>query len=108
MPRYRQGEVVWAELPQPAGRRPVLILTRDDALAHLNNVTVAPLTRTIRHIKSEVVLSPAQGVPSVCAVSLDNLMTIGKSSLGKSIAQLDADLMRQVFDAIRHAFAMPA
>ncbi len=48
MSEAEQGEVWWADLPQPVGRRPVLVLTRSDAIPVLANVTVAPLTRSIR------------------------------------------------------------
>ncbi|HUU82706.1 MAG TPA: type II toxin-antitoxin system PemK/MazF family toxin [Phycisphaerae bacterium] len=107
MPDLHQGEIWWADLPAPAGRRPVLVLTRTDAVGHMTNVTVAPLTRTIRGIDSEVVLSPDQGVPTVCAVSLDNIMTVRKTVLSRRIVALPADTMTEVFDAVRFVFAMP-
>lgn len=103
----RQGDIWWAELPQPVGRRPVLILTRTDIVSRLSNVTVAPLTRVIRSIPSEVPLSPAEGVPTLCAVSLDNILTIRKLTLDRRIVRLGDDTMRAVFEAIRYAFATP-
>lgn len=108
MPEPLQGEIWWADLPQPAGRRPVLILTRSDAIPQLSNITIAPLTRTIRDIDSEVILSPAHGVPSLCAISLENILTIQKRTLDKRVLRLDNDSMTAVFSAIRYAFAMPA
>ncbi len=107
MAEAQQGEIWWANLPAPAGRRPVLVLTRSNAIPHLTNVTVAPLTRTTRAIRSEVALSPADGVPTDCAVSLDNILTIPKSPLARRIVQLPAVRMSQVFSAIRFALAMP-
>ena len=107
MVSIRQGEIWWANLPAPAGRRPVLVLTRTDAVGHMTNVTVAPLTRTIRGIDSEVMLSPDHGLPSVCAVSLDNIMTIRKAMLDRRIVTLPADTMTEVFGAVRFVFAMP-
>jgi mRNA interferase MazF len=107
MAKVRQAEIWWADLPPPAGRRPVLILTRSDALEYVSNVTVAPLTRMVRHVDSEVVLSPDQGLPSVCAVSLDNILTIRKELLDRRLARLGTDTMLEVFDALRFAFAMP-
>ena len=107
MAKIGQGEIWWANLPAPAGRRPVLILTRSDAIAHMNNITVAPLTRNVRDIDSEVVLSPSHGVPTVCAVSLDNILTIVKTVLDRRVVTLSADTMKQVFEAIRFVFAMP-
>src|SRR3712207_990434 len=72
MPVKAQGQVWWANLPDPLGWRPVLILTRTDALPRLLYATVAPLSRTIRGIDSEVVLEPDDGVPTRSAVTLDN------------------------------------
>ncbi len=106
MPRIQQGEVWWANLPAPAGRRPVLSLTRSDAIAHMTRVTVAPLTRTIREIDSEVILSPAHGVPTLCAASLDNIQTIDKALLDRRIAVLPSDTMEEVFETIRFVFDM--
>ena len=106
MAKLRQGEIWWANLPAPAGRRPVLLLTRTDAVEHMANVTVAPLTRTIRDIESEVVLSTQHGVPSLCAISLDNIVTIPKKMLDRRIVALVREAMEGVFDAVRFVFAM--
>lgn len=106
MAKVKQGELWWANLPPPARRRPVLILTRTDAVAHMTNVTIAPLTRTIRGIDSEVVLSPDQGVPTLCAISVDNILTIPKTMLDRRIVALEADTMTEVFKAVRFVFAM--
>jgi mRNA interferase MazF len=103
----RQGEVWWANLPPPIGRRPVLILTRSDAIPRLSNVTIAPLTRTIRNIPTEVILSPEDGVPTLCAISLDNIVTVRKTSLDTRIVALDVSILHEVFEALRIAFAMP-
>ena len=101
-----QGEIWWADLPAPSGRRPILILTRSDAIPLLTNVTVAPLTRTVRGIPAEVALSVTDGVPTDCAVSLENILTVPQELLARRIAQLSEHKMRAVFDAIRHVFAM--
>ncbi len=107
MAKVRQGEIWWANLPPPAGRRPILILTRSDAIGHLSNATVAPLTRTMRGIDSEVVLLPDVGVPTLCAISLDNILTIPKALLDRRIVTLPVNTMAEVFSAIRFVFAMP-
>lgn len=103
----KQGEIWWADLPIPVGRRPVLILTRSVALPHLTNVTVAPLTRTVRHIKAEAVISPADGVPELSAANMDNLLTIPKHRLDRRITTVSAETMADVHRAIRHVFALP-
>lgn len=107
MPRLQQGSIVWAQLPPPFGRRPVLILTRDAAVGKLNALTIAPITRTIRNIPSELVLEPADGLPTVCAASMDNIFTIPRAVLAGAIANLPRSRMFQVFAAIKAAFDMP-
>ena len=103
----RRGEIWWADMLD-AGRRPVLLLTCEDALPHLSNVTVAPITRTVRGIKSEVELSPGKNhVPTRCAVSLDNLQTIPQVALESSITSLDSDTMNAVVEAIHYALDLP-
>ncbi len=107
MPEARQGEIWWAVLPGPAARRPVLVLTRSPAIPALSNVTVAPLTRRSRGIPAEVELSPSDGVPTSCVVSLENILTVQKTVLDRAIATLDGSRMNSVFAAIRYVFAMP-
>jgi mRNA interferase MazF len=77
----RRGEVHWADLGPPAGRRPVLILTRDAAIPVLSAVVVAPLTRTVRGIRSEVPLGPGEGLPDECVANCDSLLTVPKAVL---------------------------
>ena len=103
-----QAEIWWAQLPHPAGRRPVLVLTRSSVIGQRTSVTVAPLTRSIRHIQSEVILSPADGVPTACVVSLDNIGTFPKRMLEKRLVALPPAKMQEIFAAIRFAFAMPS
>jgi len=75
--RIRQSDVWWANLPEPLGWRPVLVLTRDSAIERLHWVTVAPLTRTIRGVESEVILEPdTDRVADRCAVTLDSFATV--------------------------------
>jgi mRNA interferase MazF len=50
----RQVEVWWANLLEPAGRRPVLLLTRNNAYGYLGKFIVAEVTTTIRSISVEV------------------------------------------------------
>ncbi|MGC8640756.1 MAG: type II toxin-antitoxin system PemK/MazF family toxin [Isosphaeraceae bacterium] len=102
-----QGQIWWANLPDPLGWRPVLILTRSDALTTLHYATVAPLTRTIRGIDTKVVLEPEDGVPSRCAVTLDNIATIDQDLLVRHLATLSAERMNEVWEAIHVAFDVP-
>jgi len=97
-----RGEVVWLEL-EHEGRRPVVVLTRDQALPRLRNVVVALVTRTIRGIDTEVQLGPADGMPVECAVSLDNLRTVPQTLLTESITQLGSERMDAVYRALARA-----
>jgi mRNA interferase MazF len=102
-----QGEIWWADLDRPIGTRPVLVLTRSSAIPVLTNVTVAPITRSRRGIPSELSLEPADGVPTPCAVSFENMLTVPKRALRRWIASLSAEHMRLAFVAIRYVFDMP-
>jgi mRNA interferase MazF len=107
VPDAQQSEIWWADLPRPAGRRPVLVLTRSAAIRSLSNVTIAPLTRTVRGIPAEVPLGPEDGVPTACAISLENILTVPKVMLRSRIAVLATGKMGLVFAAIRYVFAIP-
>ena len=96
----RRGEVRWAELPSPIGRRPVLLLSRDAAYSVRTSVTVAMITRTIRNIPVEVLLGQSDGMPTKCVVNLDDILTIPKSRLTERITQLSPDKMTAVAKAI--------
>lgn len=74
----RRGEIFWADLGPPAGRRPVIVLTRNAAIPVLTAVVVAPLTRTIRDIASEIRLGPQEGLPEECVAACDNIATLAK------------------------------
>ena len=69
----RRGEIRWYTFETPGRKRPILILTRDSILDVLGEVTIAPSTSTIRHIPSEVILTPEDGMPKTCAINLDHL-----------------------------------
>ena len=96
----RRGEVWWAELPPPIGRRPVLLLSRDAAYSVRTSVTVAVITRTIRNIPVEVLLGQEDGMPIECVVNLDNILTMPKSRLTERITTLSAEKMTAVVKAI--------
>jgi len=96
----RRGEVWWAELPPPIGRRPVLLLSRDAAYSVRTSVTVAVITRTIRNIPVEVLLGQEDGMPIECVVNLDNILTMPKSRLTERITTLSAEKMTAVVKTI--------
>lgn len=74
-----RGEVWWADLPPPVGRRPVLLLTRSAAVSARNQIVVAQVTRTIHNLPCEVPLGRSDGMPRECVVNLDVLITVPKS-----------------------------
>ena len=74
-----QGDIWWAEAEDR--RRPVLVVTRDEAIPVLTRILVAPVTRSVRGIPSELPLEPDDGLPHSCAASFDNLQPIRKSFL---------------------------
>ena len=92
----KRGEVRWYVFSRPDKRRPVLILTRDSALEFLGEVTVAPITTTIRDIPSEALLTKADGVSRDCAVNFDHLQTVSKGKIGSLIATLSPGKMQQM------------
>jgi mRNA interferase MazF len=56
--------------------RPVLVLTREIVRPHLLNVSVAPITSTVRGLSTEVPLGAANGLDHACVISCDNITTI--------------------------------
>lgn len=75
----RQGEIWWAETEEK--RRPILVVTRSEAVDVLTGVVVAPVSRTLRDIPTEIRLGPDEGLPVDCAASFDNLQRIRRSAL---------------------------
>jgi mRNA interferase MazF len=98
-----QGDVYWYTFREPDKRRPVLILTRNSAIAFLTSLTIAPITTTIRGIPTEVVLTEADGLFATCAVNADNLQTVPKAKFGGFITHLKPEHMREVRKAIQFA-----
>ena len=99
----RRGEVWWAHLPPPSGRRPVVLLSREAAYRVRSAVTVAPVTTTIREIPVEVVLDEGDGLPRRCVVNLDDVTTIPKDLLQTRLAVLSREKLLAIETAIRFA-----
>lgn len=99
-----RGDIIWADLGLPAGRRPVCVLTRNAAIAVLNAITCGPITRTIRGIRSEVEVGPAHGLPDQSVISCDNLITIPATLLeSEAVGHLDLDTRVRLDRALRYA-----
>lgn len=102
----RRGDVWWAELPAPAGRRPVLLLSRSEAYAVRELVVVAPLTTRIRRIPTEVPLGRAEGLPRRCVANLDTVTTIPKRTLSTRVSTLSPAKVAEVDRALRFALGL--
>ena len=101
----KQFEIWWANLPEPAGRRPVLLLSRDDAYQYLNKFIVAEITTTMREIPVEVKLGRREGLPSSCVANFDNIRTVAKPSLLSRAGVLPTTRRRDVKRAFGYALA---
>jgi mRNA interferase MazF len=102
----RRGEVWWADLDPPVGRRPVVLLSRDEAYGVRNQATVAFVTNRIRDIPVEVLLGPEDGLPQPCVVNLDNINTIRLDRLRDLIGPLSRQKVESIDAAIRFALGM--
>jgi mRNA interferase MazF len=90
---WQRGDVCWCDLEK---ERPVVIITRNELIPHLQNLTVAPLTTRVRGIASQVTLETFDGVLERCAITLDNLQTVPKQSLGAFITDLNQTRLREM------------
>jgi mRNA interferase MazF len=99
----RRGESRWYRFAAPDKRRPVLVLTRDPAIEYLGEVTVAPITSTVRDVPSEVPLTPDDGMPRACAINLHHVQTVAKGRLGPLVTTLGPSRMREVRAALLFA-----
>lgn len=98
-----RGEVRWYKFPDPDKRRPIVVLTRDSALEFLGEVTVAPVTSTIRGIPTEVILGRSEGMPRDGAVNLDHLQTVSRGRIGGLITKLSSEKLEELRAALLFA-----
>ena len=99
-----RGDVCYFSYPEPDKRRPVVVLTRTDAIEFLNDVTVAPLTTAIRDNETSVWLDESDGLREACSINLDRIQTVPKGRLGRPFAHLSAEKMSEIREAIMFAF----
>jgi mRNA interferase MazF len=99
----KRGEVRWYKFKKPNKKRPVVILTRNSAIEFLGEVTVAPVTSTIRDIPSEVLLSEEDGMKHDCAINLDHIQTVSKGKIGALISELSSTKLNQLRQALNFA-----
>ncbi|MBU2515538.1 type II toxin-antitoxin system PemK/MazF family toxin [bacterium] len=100
----KRGEIRWYKFKSPDKKRPVLIITRNSVLDYLGEVTIVPITSTIRNIPSEVALLQSDGMLKECAINCDHIQTVSKVKIGALITTLDQAKLQLVKQAI--AFAL--
>jgi mRNA interferase MazF len=103
----RQYEIRWANLPEPIGRRPVVLLTRTSAYSYLNKVIIAEVTSTIRGISVEVSLGSKEGVRRPSVINLDNVHVVAKDLLGDRIGALSTSREHEFKRALGYALDWP-
>ena len=95
---------MWADLGAPAGRRPVCVVTRDAAIEVLSAVTCAPITRTIRGIRSEIAVGTDEGLPDASVITCDNIVTLPKTMLTEDpVGRLGLEKRAALDRALRYA-----
>jgi mRNA interferase MazF len=98
-----RGEIRWYKFRSPDKKRPVVILSRNSILEYLGEVTIAPITSTVRDIPSEFLLSKHDGMPKDCAINLDHIQTVPKVKIGSLIATLPPKKLEQLREAVLFA-----
>lgn len=96
----RQGDIWWGELEEE-GRRPFLVVTRSQVAGRLRRVSVAPVTRTVRGIPTEVRLGPDEGLREECVAAFDNLQPIPTWGLTERVGRLDPARRAELYSALR-------
>jgi mRNA interferase MazF len=102
----RRGELWWAALPEPIGRRPVLLLSRDPSYHVRARVTVVPVTTRVRGLPVEIALGREDGLSRPCVANTDEITTIAVARLAKRIGRLAPEKLRAVEDALRFSLAL--
>jgi mRNA interferase MazF len=96
----QRGEIWWANIESPIGRRPVVLISRNSVYQNRDSVTIVPITRTIRRIPVEVELDEQDGLLYPYVINVDGIATIRKLSLDERITSLSEEKMEQVNKAI--------
>ena len=99
----KQYDIVWAMLPAPIGKRPVLLLTRTSAYEYLAKVIVVEIGSTVRGIAQEVTLGTREGLRKHSAANCDNVHVVPKSLLGDRIGTLRPSRVWEVKRALGFA-----
>jgi len=98
--RVTRGEIWLHRFGAPDKRRPVIVLSRPDALAVLRTAIIAPITSTIRGLPSEVLLGAEQGLKGACAANLDHVQTVAQGDLKRFVGVLSPAKMSELCRAL--------
>jgi mRNA interferase MazF len=101
-----RGEIRWYKFKPPDKKRPVLILSRNSVIPYLGEVTIAPISTTIRDIPSEVHLSVRDGMLKDCVINFDHIQTVSKNKIGSKIILLTKEKLKQVVEAINFSLEL--
>jgi mRNA interferase MazF len=104
----RRGDVYWAQFSEPVGKRPVVLVSRDEAYSIKTRVTVVVVTRTVRGIPTEVRVGRPEGLPKVGVANADELVTIPRTILRERIATLSRSKLDEIDAALRFALGLKA
>lgn len=104
----RRGDLYWAQFSAPVGRRPVVLVSRDEAYAIKTRVTVVAVTRTVRGIPTEVRIGPSEGLPKVGVANADEIVTIPRTTLRERIATLSRSKLDEIDAALHFALGLKA
>jgi len=102
----RRGDIYWAQFPAPVGKRPVVLISRDEAYSIKTRVTVVAVTRTVRGIPTEVRVGPSEGLPKVGVANADEIVTIPQTTLRERIATLSRAKLEEIDAALRFALGL--
>ncbi len=95
-----QGDI-WLLEPPNGKRRPVLVVSRNEAIPVLNNLVVAPITSTIRLIPTNVPVGASEGIDHDSVASFDSLAAVPKSLLTIRLGALDGPRRPEICAALR-------
>lgn len=99
----KQYETWWAQMPEPIGTRPVLLLSRDAAYTYLTRILAVEVTSRVRGIPQEVVLGPREGLPRRCVANLDNVRAVPKEALKERAGRLGPQRVAELKQALGYA-----
>lgn len=100
------GDIRLVELAAPDKRRPALVLTRGSLIPHLTQIAVAPITRTVRAIPTELPLGPESGLKVPSAAKLDQIQVVHRRRLGRFLGSVDPARKREIREALLFALEL--